>query len=454
MNDAKNSKVIRTRSETWIQPAQALFVPRSLMFQDKPLFSETEVGAAMGQTFEYVDSEFEHHRDLLFALGSRTMDVGIVNAIISRSLSFSEKSYEWIRELFQYLCSNAPYKHSYGDACFLRLATGSWTSLSAQSKVYLPLLREPEQMPFGIRISVLETEFYQKISKSRRADLFLTTTLKLGPLATDDLIKEIIRVHRERLTSTGALLDVETCLNHTQYLIQYNHLIGVSATDIRTQLQVADHHSVVSPNKQIIRDWTFAGNSHIEPCTLSEICGSNNRFSFLSSQYSPAQKDFLLHFTDLQDFPSFTRPSESTLVDQWYGNCPEVASPFYTDILSPKSLGNNLLLYYLALKCPVSVVPRGKEILFAALRQLEFLCQSGLYSPISTCYVCTTELERFLTEDMHVLQLESPNDTKWRFLKSLGVTLEPDIELFLDLLREQKKTISLTDDVENIADLL
>src|SRR5271170_4879714 len=98
--------------------------------------------------------------------------------------------------------------------------------------------------------------------------------------------------------------------------------------------------------------------------------------------------------------------------------------------------------------------PRGKEILFAALRQLEFLCQSGLYSPISTCYVCATELEKFLTEDMHVLQLESPNDTKWTFLKSLGVTLEPDIELFLDLLREQKKTISLTDDVENIADLL
>src|SRR5271154_1479461 len=103
MNDAKNSTVIRTRSETWIQPAQALFVPRSLIFKDKPLFSDFEVGAAMGRAFEYVDSEFERHRDLLFALGSRIMDVGIVNAIITRSFSFSEKSYEWIRELFQYL---------------------------------------------------------------------------------------------------------------------------------------------------------------------------------------------------------------------------------------------------------------------------------------------------------------------------------------------------------------
>ena len=92
-----------------------------------------------------------------------------------------------------------PTKHTeqYKIARFLRLTTGAWVSMSGSNKVYLPLSIETEQRPIGIELSILDSDFYQEISKSDEAILFLTRTLCLDNLRKIDLIKEIIRVHRE-----------------------------------------------------------------------------------------------------------------------------------------------------------------------------------------------------------------------------------------------------------------
>lgn len=448
-------EIIYTRYGGWIKPAKALIVPRSLIFQDDPLFSPDELQVGMHQTFQYVDSELQHDRDILAALGCRNLDCDMVCSVISSSFRFSEKSYKWISHLFEYLYTNVSNNKRHSGRCksarFLRTATGAWTSVSESKNVYLPLSTEPEQMPMGIELSVLDSEFYLELSKSRTANLFLTLNLNLCHLSDKDLIKEIIRVHREGHTSQGDF-DFETSLNHTRYLTRCQHLIGHSEKeDIRSLFRVADHHNLLKSNKEVIMDWTFAGNSHIGQCTLSEICSSDSRFSFLSTKYSSIQSDFLQSFTDVQNIASFAQETITQLRKRIHRT--EVASPFYTELLSPKRLGNNLLLYYLADKGINSRSFSGKDVLFAALRQLEFLSENGSFSALSSCYLRTTSLEKFLTDEMDIVRIESPNDYKWSFLKSLGVTSEPNLELFLHQLREQKKTVSLTDH-EGIEDRL
>jgi len=440
MTDVRQTAIIRTRSGGWCKPAQALIVPPSLMFQDEPLFSQDELQVAMHQRFEYVHSEMQRDREILTALGCQNIDGDVVCSVISSSFSFSKRSYEWISHLFHYLHTNlnvSKYFRRYKAARFLRLATGTWTSVSGCNKVYLPLLTGREQTPMGIELPVLDSEFYQEVSKSRTANLFLTMNLKLDHLHDSDLITEIIRVHREGQRRDGEF-NVETCLNHTQYLARYQHLMGPSEKqDIRSIFRVADHHNLVKPNKDVIVDWTFAGNGHIQKCTLSEIC-SSDRFSFLSRQYSQVLCNFLECFTDVQFIASFTQAATTR-----YSSRTELPSSFYLDLLSPKRLGNNLLLYYLANNGISYRSSSGKDVLLTALRKLEFLCENGSFSALESCYLRTTHLEKFLTDNMGILHLESPNDHKWSFLKGIGVTSEPNLELFLHQLREQKRTASL-----------
>lgn len=65
--------------------------------------------------------------------------------------------------------------------------------------------------------------------------------------------------------------------------------------------------------------------------------------------------------------------------------------------------------------------------------------QNWIVSVPSSCYLHTTSLEKFLTDEMDILRIQSPNDDEWLFLKSLAVPLEPNLELFLHQLRKQKK---------------
>jgi hypothetical protein len=440
MAAVKYTKLIYTQSGSWVQPRQSLIVHRSLIFHDEPLFSRNELQVGMRQAFEYVDPELHQDRELLFALGCGNLDYEIVCSVISSSFPFFEKSYEWIAHLFQYLHSINESKRRYESAPFLRIATGGWTSVS-EGKVYLPLSTVFD-MPMGIELSVLDSRFYKEVSKSRTADQFLTTTLKLHRLSEFDLIKEIVRVHRVGQTSHGDF-DFETSLNHVQYLTRCQHLIGSSEKDIRNYFKVVDHNDVLKSNKEVIVDWTFVGNNHIPQCTLSEIC-SDGGFSFLSPKYSSDQSKFLQSFTDVQNIATFI---QETVIQRYRKRTytTEIVSPFYTELLSPKRLGNNLLLYYLADKGINSRSFTGKNTVSEALRALEFLCESGFFSALQSCYLRTTNLEPFLTDEMNILRVESPNDHKLSFLSSLGVTSEPNLELFLHQLREHKKSISLAE---------
>jgi hypothetical protein len=106
-------------------------------------------------------------------------------------------------------------------------------------------------------------------------------------------------------------------------------------------------------------------------------------------------------------------------------------------------LHHNLLLYYLSDKNIGSASGPAKDILYDALRKLEFLCENGSFVVISKCYLRTSRLQNFLTEDMNILCIESPDDRRWSFLKDVGVTVEPNLELYLDQLRTQKRNHAL-----------
>jgi hypothetical protein len=71
-----------------------------------------------------------------------------------------------------------------------------------------------------------------------------------------------------------------------------------------------------------------------------------------------------------------------------------------------------------------------------------------------SCYLQTRSLEKFLTEDMNVLQIENPESRDWFFLKDLGVTSEPNLELFLRFIRVQKSGEFVVADAPGVEDTL
>jgi hypothetical protein len=59
VTQVKQTPLIRIRSGGWIKPSLALLIPQSLIFEDKPLFTEDELRIAIHQPYEHVDSELQ-----------------------------------------------------------------------------------------------------------------------------------------------------------------------------------------------------------------------------------------------------------------------------------------------------------------------------------------------------------------------------------------------------------
>ena len=262
---------------------------------------------------------------------------------------------------------------------------------------------------------------------------FLMRTLCLDNLRIIDLVKEIIKIHRDDWVAK-ANFDVQIYVNHTQYLTQHQYLMKSEKMTLWCVLQIVDHHNLIKFNKEVMMNWTFSENNHITVCILSETCSSDSRFLFLTHQYLIMQQDLLQSYTDVQTiifFAQMTTKSYHTT----YHYVMKIISSFYIDILSPKWLENNLLLYYLVDKKIDYSSNSGRDILFETLWKLEFLHENGFFSVISSCYLRIIHLEKFLIDDMNILHIESPQDQKWFFLKHLGAISEPNLELFLHQLQ-------------------
>ena len=116
--------------------------------------------------------------------------------------------------------------------------------------------------------------------------------------------------------------------------------------------------------------------------------------------------------------------------------------PFYTEILSPRRQSSNVLLYYIADiwdQLRSSSIP----IVFAAftrvLQCLECICEdNNPMARLSSCYLRTRRLDTLLTSGRNVLKVDLPAAPKCIFLKSLGVTLEPTLDIYLEQLRRRK----------------
>ena len=105
--------------------------------------------------------------------------------------------------------------------------------------------------------------------------------------------------------------------------------------------------------------------------------------------------------------------------------------------MAPRELQSNAVLYLLA-DIWDEIPHYEKEVLKehgSLVRNLPCLCENGSYMPLSICFLRTSHLNGLLTPSTNVLQVELPNDRKWRFLAEMGVSLEPTLGLFLEQIR-------------------
>ena len=81
---AKTMPIIRTRSGKWVEPRRGIIVPQELLFDNQPLFTESELNHGIPHC-EYVDSVYNNERDrlILSRLGCPVLSIDHVSSIIS-----------------------------------------------------------------------------------------------------------------------------------------------------------------------------------------------------------------------------------------------------------------------------------------------------------------------------------------------------------------------------------
>lgn len=111
-------------------------------------------------------------------------------------------------------------------------------------------------------------------------------------------------------------------------------------------------------------------------------------------------------------------------------------SKFFTHDLAPKRQGDNRLLYLLAEpEIWDGINYANKAAIQNELQKVTAFCEDKCLRDLRQCYLRTRELTALLTPEMNALQLSDPNNGKWRFLQDLGVTIRPNLKLYLDKLR-------------------
>ena len=288
--------IIRTRSGNWIRPGHALIVPPQLMFDNEPLFTETELKYGITKSYEYVDPEYQELKihPILTKIDCQTLSHSIVFSIVSNDrFPFSNKPYRWFAVLFQYLYRNSSNLNfcQYYKPLYLQLASGEWTS-KASRDVYFPAISLDIDFS-NLNIAVLHRNFYREIEANEYAGLFLTRILKIKTLSDSEIIRAIIDYH-SRSPST---FDVQMCFDHALYLSQRRYLFSQGdLPSFAESFHLVDHlDHVVAGCSNVLIDREIQMTPHV---LLSRICTSSS-FHFLSSKYPPGVVDFLIRYLTL-----------------------------------------------------------------------------------------------------------------------------------------------------------
>lgn len=441
LEEVTKIEIVRTCSGNWVIPSHALIVPQQLLFKNEPLFTEAELKFGTTQPYAYIDSAYKTtHRSILSKIGCPTFSAQLVNSIIqSNRLVFSQKSYGWIAVLFQYLWHhpNKDPSQNVNVPLYLQLSDGTWTSVTRSKQVFLPL-NYPLAIEFkSLGIAVLHGKFYEEISKNPEADLFLRRILNIKALERTDIVLAIIDRHHQVRPSASSL-SIEECFDHAAYLTLHQHFLSKAEIDsLRKSFHVVNHvNRVVKLSKDVLIDRDIAMTP---PTSLSRVCISSS-IQFLSDRYPPEVTTFFIHPLQLQSFPPLTVdvPTDSNCRRSW-STIRSIPSPFYTDVLSPTRQGTNVLLYYLA-DIWDQLTNKLSKVFLDALQELKCFCENRSLAELSSCFLRTRQLDKFLTLDMNVLEVDCPEDPKWTFLKTLGVSLEPCLDIFIKHLRRKKRT--------------
>ena len=454
----KNLPIVRTRSGNWVHPARALIVPQQLLVEDKPLFTETETKYGTNRHYEYVDSAYDTARitSILKALGCETLDFEFVFSIISKAnFPFQEKPYTWFASLFQYLNSNERMSKTKARVpSYLKLNDGSWTSVLESKKIFLPLMARGDDIP-TLDIAILHHNFYCEIAQTAAAAVFLRNMVQVKELSDADIIRAIIEYHGKSNGYVDSSFTVDVCLQHATYLTRHQHLIQSSdQRQLQEVFHFVDHNNqIVRGAENIVLDWDISVNESVSP-TLSELCKSST-LHFLNKDYSNQVVQFIRNFLRIKLFPPFTekamleRVSKRRRLFRYEG---EIVSTVYTQILAPKRRHDNIILYYLSDLLQAKHLSGIPSVFHDQLAELECLCENGSMAELKTCFIRTHSLNPFLSTEMNVLALSFPDDPRWAYLETVGVSLQPNLDIFLQLIRRSKSEVVENHDIT--ADIL
>jgi hypothetical protein len=440
--------VIRASSGGWIHPARALIVPKQLRFEDNPLFSEREIRYGTKQPYEYIDSAYDSTRTitLLKALGCQTLDFELVFSVISSpNFPFQEKPYTWFAILFQYLNGNEHMSRKKARIpSYLKLNDGSWTSVSKSRDIFLPLKSIREEDVPSLDIAILHDKFHHKITQTAAATVFLRNMMQITELSDTDIIRAIVKYHRGARDDAGSSLTVDVCLKHTAYLTQRQHMIqGSDCHQLQEVFHFVDHKkAIVRGAENMVLDWEISGDQGAST-TLSQLCKSS-ALHFLSKDYPHRSMQFIQNRLGIKLFPPFTekttleRLSKRRRLVQYES---EIVSAVYTELLAPKRRCDNILLDYLSDLLHTKHLPQIPFVFRERLREFECLCENGSLAKLQNCFLRTGNLAPFLSPEMNILAVSSPNDPKWTYLETVGVSMQPNLEIFLQSIRRSKSEV-------------
>lgn len=252
-------------------------------------------------------------------------------------------------------------------------------------------------------------------------------------LSSRDVVDAIIEYHSG---SKAVDLTLETTIAHINFL-KDRHIPSEMTQKIRSKFHLIDQNGVPTVNTALCRDRSFISDTGTS-ILLSEVC--NGELVFLPPVYdSAACSEFVHNFLAVKSYPPLL--SEHS----------KIPTEFYTHTLSAQQQGSNVILAFLAdIYSGGSSPAENWNNFLHEIADMEVFCANGNLEPISSCYLRTSALAPFLTDDMSVIKLHEPTHPKWNFLKDLRVRLTPTLDLHIHKIRRLKLHGSLPLDLNSI----
>ena len=427
VQNLKTEPILLSRGEEWITPSEAMIVPPEFIIAGEPLFDEDTLNefTESSPPYRYLSAGAAYTTSrcqmVLKVLNCQTFSIEIVLQIVKHPLfAFSQMPESWLPMFFVVLYKLSPQNNSrFLDLPFLKLQNGEWASRA--TSIYIP--NSWVALPDQIDLDTLDPAFWDAIEKYPYASRFLTNSLGLKKLTNERVIETIINYHI-KIGKGPSNISSTVLLEHAQYLSELiPEVLELSPNwlkMLKLSFHLFDRAGRPSPNNEIVLDGVFkwSGGEYL----LSSI--NSNAVRILHEDYTKHNglMTFINSCLQVRKLPS--------LLDQ------SRASKFFTHDLAPKRQGDNRLLYLLAEpEIWDGIDDYNKAAIRNELQRVTAFCEDKCLRDLRHCYLRTRELTALLTPEMNALQLFDPNNAKWRFLQDLGVTIRPNLKLYLGKLR-------------------